>query len=421
MTETLRPNTAAEAARPVPFDVERVRRDFPILQQEVNGHPLVYLDNAATTQKPRAVIQALVDYYEGYNSNVHRAAHALSERATQAFEDARDTVGRFLNVADRREIVWTSGVTESINLVAWSWGRANLKAGDRVLVSAMEHHSNIVPWQLVAEPLGATVEPIPVDETGTLDMEAFRALLDERVRMVSVGHVSNALGSINPVEEIIAAAHAVGALTLIDGAQAVGHFPVDVQALGCDFYAVSAHKVFGPTGIGALYGRLALLESMPPWQGGGEMIETVSFAGTTYGGVPHKFEAGTPNIADVIGFGAAIDYLNSLDRAGAQRHEDDLLAYAEERARATEGLRLVGTAQAKTGVMSFLVDGTHPADLGTLLDHQGVAVRTGHHCAQPIMDQFGIPGTVRVSLAFYNTREDIDRLFAALDKARQFF
>lgn len=420
MTETLRPNTAT-AAQPAPFDVARVRRDFPILQQEVNGHPLVYLDNAATTQKPRAVIQSLVDYYEGYNSNVHRAAHALSERATGAFEAARDTVGRFLQVADRREIVWTSGVTEGINLVAWSWGRANLKAGDRVLVSAMEHHSNIVPWQLVAEPLGATVEPIPVDETGTLDMEAFRALLDDRVRMVSVGHVSNALGSINPVEEIVAAAHSVGALTLIDGAQAVGHFPVDVQALGCDFYAVSAHKVFGPTGIGALYGRLALLEAMPPWQGGGEMIETVSFAGTTYGGVPHKFEAGTPNIADAIGFGAAIDYLNSLDRAGAQRHEDDLLAYAEERARATEGLRLVGTARARTGVMSFLVEGTHPADLGTLLDHQGVAVRTGHHCAQPIMDQFGIPGTVRVSLAFYNTREDIDRLFAALDKARQFF
>ncbi|MCH8550549.1 MAG: cysteine desulfurase [Natronospirillum sp.] len=420
MTQAATRDTAA-APNKAPFDVEKVRLDFPILQQQVHGQPLVYLDNAATTQKPRAVIQALVDYYEGYNSNVHRAAHALSDRATQAFEGARDKVGRFLQVADRREIIWTSGVTEGINLVAQSWGRQNLRAGDRVLVSAMEHHSNIVPWQMVAEPLGATVEPIPVDETGTLDLEAFHAMLDDRVRMVSVGHVSNALGSVNPVAEIIEAAHRVGALTLIDGAQAVGHFPVDVQTLGCDFYAVSAHKLFGPTGIGALYGRLSLLESMTPWQGGGEMIETVSFAGTTYGGVPHKFEAGTPNIADAIAFGAAIDYLNALDRAGAQRHEDELLAYAEQRAAGTEGLRLVGTAIDKTGVMSFLVEGTHPADLGFLLDQQGVAVRTGHHCAQPIMDQFGIPGTVRASLAFYNTRDDIDRLFAALDKARQLF
>ena len=419
MTATLSTPVAQQA--PLPFDVERVRRDFPILHQEVNGYPLVYLDNAATTQKPRAVIQALVDYYEGYNSNVHRAAHTLSDRATQAFEGARDRVGRFLNAADRREIIWTSGVTEGINLVAWSWGRKHLQAGDRVLVSAMEHHSNIVPWQLVAEMTGAVVEPIPVDDTGTLDLDAFHAMLDEQVRIVSIGHVSNALGTINPVADIIAAARRFGALTLVDGAQAVGHFPVDVQALGCDFYAVSAHKLFGPTGIGALYGRLEILESMPPWMGGGEMIESVSFAGTTYGEVPHRFEAGTPNIADAIGFGAAIDYLDNMDRAGARRHEDQLLAYAEERARATDGLRLIGTALHKTGVMSFLVEGTHPADLGTLLDHQGVAVRTGHHCAQPIMDQFGVPGTVRVSLAFYNNRDDIDRLFAALEKARQFF
>lgn len=405
----------------IAFDVERVRADFPILSQQVNGHPLVYLDNAATTQKPQVVIQSLVDYYQTYNSNVHRGAHSLSDRATRAFEAARDTLGRFINVADRREVIWTSGVTQSINLVAWTWGRTQLRPGDRILVSAMEHHSNIVPWQLVAEQTGAVVEAIPVDATGTLDWVAYESMLDERVRMVSVGHVSNALGTVNPIRDMIVAAQQVGALTLIDGAQALSHFEVDVQALGCDFYTVSSHKLFGPTGIGALYGRLSLLESLPPWMGGGEMIETVSFAGSTYGAVPHRFEAGTPNIADAIAFGAALDYVNALDRDAAQAHEADLLDYAQQQAEAMEGLRLIGTAETKTGVMSFLMAGAHPADLGTLLDHQGVAVRTGHHCAQPIMDQFGIPGTVRASLAFYNTRADIDRLFTALEKAKSFF
>jgi len=404
-----------------PFDAERVRADFPLLQQQVNGQPLVYLDNAATTQKPEAVIQAICDYYRQDNSNVHRGAHTLADRATQAFEAARIKLQGFLNAAESRELIWTRGTTEAINLVAASWGRSQLQAGDRILVSAMEHHSNIVPWQMVAAERGASVEPIPVDASGTLDLSALQAMLEAgRVRMVACGHVSNALGSINPVEQIIALAHAAGALCLIDGAQAVGHFPVDVQALDCDFYAFSAHKLFGPTGVGVLYGKAALLEAMPPYQGGGEMIETVSFAGTRYNQLPYKFEAGTPDIAGVIGFGAAIDYLNGLDRAGAAAHEQALLAYAEERARQVPGLRLVGTAAHKTSVMSFLLEGAHPADVGMLLDQQGVAVRTGNHCAQPIMDQYGIPGTVRASFSFYNTRDDVDRLFAALDKVRQF-
>lgn len=404
----------------LPFDAERVRADFPILNQEVNGHPLVYLDNAATTQKPRAVIQALVDYYEQDNSNVHRGAHALADRATQKFEAARVKVAEFINAPEARQVIWTRGTTESINLVAASWGRANLQAGDRVLVSAMEHHSNIVPWQLVAAEKGASVEPIPVDANGTLDLAALETMLDERVRMVACGHVSNALGTVNPVADVVRLAHAVGALVLIDGAQAVSHWPVDVQALDCDFYAFSAHKLFGPTGLGVLYGKRDLLEAMPPYQGGGEMIETVSFAGTSFNQLPYKFEAGTPDIAGVIAFGAAIDYLNQLDRAGAAAHEQALLDYAEERARATLGVRLVGTSAHKTSVMSFLLEGAHPNDVGMLLDQQGVAVRTGNHCAQPIMEQLGIPGTVRASLAFYNTRADIDRLFEALEKVRQF-
>lgn len=402
------------------FKVERVRADFPILQQQVNGHPLVYLDNAATTQKPECVIQALVDYYRRDNSNVHRGAHTLADRATAAFEDARRKVARLLNAEDSRQIIWTRGTTESINLVAASWGRSTLQKGDRILVSAMEHHANIVPWQMVAAECGATVEPIPVDRSGTLDMTAFEAMLDARVRMVAVGHVSNALGSINPVERIVELAHAAGALVLVDGAQAVAHWRVDVQALGCDFYAFSAHKLFGPTGIGVLYGRRELLEAMPPYQGGGEMIESVSFAGTTYNQLPYKFEAGTPDIAGAIGLGAAVDYLQALDRAGAARHEQALLKHAVALAERVPGLVLVGTAAHKASVLSFNLAGVHPADLGTLLDQQGIAVRTGNHCAQPIMAQFGIPGTVRASFCFYNTLEDVDRLFAALDKARQF-
>lgn len=402
------------------FDVEKIRADFPILHQQVNGQPLVYLDNAATTQKPNAVIDAISDYYRSDNSNVHRGAHALADRATVKFEAAREKVAHFLNAPSAKQIIWTRGTTESINLVAASWGKTNLQAGDRILVSAMEHHANIVPWQLVAQATGAQVEAIPVDASGSINMLAFDAMLDARVKMVAVGHVSNAMGSINPIEKIITLAHAAGARVLIDGAQAVSHWAVDVQKLNCDFYAFSAHKLFGPTGLGVLYGKADLLESMPPYQGGGEMIETVSFAGTTFNQLPYKFEAGTPDIAGAIGLGAAIDYLQSLDRMAAAEHERALLAYAEEKARTTEGLTLVGTAANKTSVMSFLIDGAHPADVGVLLDKQGIAVRTGNHCAQPIMDQFGIPGTVRASFAFYNTFAEVDRLFAAIEKAKTF-
>ena len=403
-----------------PFDIEKIRADFPILHQNVNGQPLVYLDNAATTQKPNAVIDAISDYYRTDNSNVHRGAHALADRATVKFEAARTKVAEFLNAPDAKQIIWTRGTTESINLVAASWGRVNLTKGDRVLVSAMEHHSNIVPWQLIAQATGATVEAIPVDATGTIDLNAFESMLDATVKMVAVGHVSNAMGTINPVEKIIAAAHTIDAKVLIDGAQAVSHWSVDVQKLDCDFYVFSAHKLFGPTGLGVLYGKREILEAMPPYQGGGEMIETVSFAGTTFNQLPYKFEAGTPDIAGVIGFGAAIDYLNSIDRNAAAVHEQALLVYAEEKARATPGIKLIGTAANKASVMSFMLEGAHPADVGVLLDKQGVAVRTGNHCAQPIMDQFCIPGTVRASFSFYNTFAEVDRLFAAIEKAKMF-
>ena len=413
-------STAPTKLAPAAFDVEKIRADFPILHQEVNGQPLVYLDNAATTQKPNAVIEAISNYYRQDNSNVHRGAHALADRATVKFEAAREKVARFLQAPSAQQIIWTRGTTESINLVAASWGRSNLRAGDRILVSAMEHHSNIVPWQLVAQATGAVVEPIAVDGNGNINMLAFDAMLDARVKMVAVGHVSNAMGTINPIEKIITLAHAVGARVLIDGAQAVSHWPVDVQALNCDFYVFSAHKLFGPTGLGVLYGKRDLLDAMPPYQGGGEMIESVSFAGTTFNQLPYKFEAGTPDIAGAIGLGAAIDYLNSIDRTAAAAHEQALLAYAEEKARATPGIKLVGTAPHKTSVMSFLLEGAHPADLGVLLDKQGVAVRTGNHCAQPIMDQFGIPGTVRASFSFYNTFAEVDRLFAAIEKAKTF-
>jgi cysteine desulfurase/selenocysteine lyase len=403
-----------------PFDVEKIRADFPILHQQVNGQPLVYLDNAATTQKPNCVIDAIADYYRQDNSNVHRGAHTLADRATVKFEAARDKVAQFLNAPSSKQIIWTRGTTESINLVATCWGRINLQPDDRILVSAMEHHSNIVPWQLIAEQTGAVVEPIPVDATGTINMLAFDAMLNGKVKMVAVGHVSNAMGSINPIEKIITMAKAVGARVLIDGAQAVSHFAVDLQKLNCDFYVFSAHKLFGPTGLGVLYGKKELLESMPPYQGGGEMIESVSFVKTTFNQLPYKFEAGTPDIAGAIGLGAAIDYLNQLDREAASAHEMALLRYAEEKARAMEGIKLVGTSEKKTSVMSFLIEGAHPADVGVLLDKQGIAVRTGNHCAQPIMDQFGIPGTVRASFSFYNTFEEVDRLFAAIEKAKTF-
>lgn len=402
------------------FNLAEIRNQFPILDQQVNGKPLVYLDNGATTQKPNVVIDAICDYYRHDNANVHRGAHALSDRATGKFEAAREAVKRFINAADRQEIIWTKGTTEGINLVAFSWGREHLRQGDRVLVSTMEHHANIVPWQLLAGQTGCELVPMPVDDQGQIDLAALDDLLDERVKLVSVVHVSNALGTVNPVESIVQKAHAVGAKVLIDGAQAVAHWPLDVQALDCDFYSFSAHKMYGPTGMGALYGKRELLEAMPPFMGGGEMIETVSFAGTTYNTLPYKFEPGTPNIAGAIGMGAAVEFLEGLDRAALAAHETDVLNYAVERARAYDGLRLIGEADQRAGVLSFLLEGAHPADIGMLLDQQGIAVRTGNHCAMPVMERFGITGTVRASFALYNSRDDVDALFAGLDKVKTF-
>lgn len=401
------------------FDVEAVRRDFPILKEQVNGHPLVYLDNAATTQKPDAVIDAISDYYRHYNANVHRGIHTLAEKATAAMEDARRSVATFINSPTPEQVLWTRGTTEGINLVAYSWGRSNLGPGDRVLIPALEHHSCIVPWQLAAQAVGAEVVPIPVTELGEIDMTALDALLDERVKMVAVSHISNALGTVNPVADVVVKAHAVGARVLIDGAQAMVHAPIDVQALDCDFYAFSGHKMFGPTGIGVLWGRRELLEAMPPWQGGGEMIEQVSFAGTTYQGLPHRFEAGTPDIAGAIGLAAAVNYIDRLDRVAVAAHEADVLGYALKRGESFEGLTRVGRADNVAGVFSFLLDGIPPSDVGMLLDQQGIAIRTGHHCAQPIMAQYGIPGTARASFALYNTREEVDRLFEGLAKVRK--
>ncbi len=403
------------------FDAEEIRKDFPILNQEVNGHPLVYLDNAATTQKPRAVIDSIRDYYEGYNSNVHRGAHSLSDRATVAFEDARKKVARFLNSDREEEIIWVRGTTEAINLVAYSWARNNLKAGDKILVSMMEHHSNIVPWQMAAEFCNASIEAIPVNGNGEIDQILLEELLDERVKLVAFNHVSNALGTVNPVAQLSSLVKSKSpALVLIDGAQAVAHYPVDVKALGCDFYAFSGHKVFGPTGIGVLWGKQELLEAMPPWQFGGEMIEQVSFKGTTFNTLPFKFEAGTPDIAGAIALGVALDYLQALDRDALIKHEQGLLQLCVEKASQFERITRIGQANNVAGVFSFLLDGAHPADVGMLLDQQGVAVRTGHHCAQPIMAQFKIPGTVRASFSIYNTRDDVERLFEALKKVQTF-
>ena len=400
--------------------INNIRAQFPALHQDVNGKPLVYLDNGATTQKPQCVIDALSDYYRLNNSNVHRGAHTLSDRATQQFEDARKTLQAFLNAAKAEEIVWTRGTTESINIVAATWGRQNIKAGDEILVTGMEHHSNIVPWQMLCEHTGATLRPIPVKDNGELDMNAYADMLSDKVKLVSVVHVSNALGTINPVAEIIKQAHAVGAKVMVDGAQAVSHWNVDVQTLDVDFYAFSGHKLFGPTGIGVLYGKEDLLNSMPPYQGGGEMIEHCSFDKTTYNVLPYKFEAGTPNIAGAIGLATAINYLNGLDRVLLEQHENNLLERANELADKLGGLRKIGTASNKASVFSFLLDGAHPADVGTLLDQQGIAVRTGHHCAMPIMEQFNVPGTVRASFSFYNTMDDVERLFAGLEKAKMF-
>lgn len=402
------------------FDVEAMKARFPILDQQVNGKPLVYLDNGATTHKPTDVIETIADYYRHDNSNVHRGAHTLSDRATVRFEQARESMRGFINAASIEEVIWTKGTTESINLVAFSWGRDNLRKGDRVLVSAMEHHANIVPWQILAAQTGAELVPIPVDDRGQLDIAAFTDLLDERVKLVSIVHVSNALGTVNPIREIIDQAHAIGAKVLIDGAQAVAHWPLDMQAIDCDFYVFSAHKMFGPMGVGVLYGKRELLEAMPPFMGGGEMIETVSFEGTTFNTLPFKFEPGTPNVAGAIGTGAAIDFINRLDREAVAVHEQDVLDYAVSRARDYSGLTLVGDAEHRAGIMGFVLEGAHPADLGMLLDQQGIAVRTGNHCAMPIMSRFGLTGSVRASFALYNTRSDVDALFAGLDKAKTF-
>lgn len=402
------------------FDVNAVRKDFPILDQMVHDKPLVYLDNGATTQKPMAVIEALDHYYKVDNSNVHRGAHTLSDRATVAFENARKTVQTFLNAEYSEEIIWTRGTTESINIVAQSYGSAFIQKGDVILVTGMEHHANIVPWQMLCERTGAILKPIPVLENGELDMTAFDELIKDNVKFVSVVHVSNALGTVNPVKTIIEKAHAVGAKVLIDGAQAVAHFKVDVRELDADFYVFSGHKVFGPTGIGCLYGKKELMDAMPPVQGGGEMIEKVSFNGTTYQGLPFKFEAGTPNIGGAIALDSALTYLMNLDRDAMVAYEEELLAYAHEKASQCEGMKVVGTAKEKAGVLSFLIEGTHPADVGMLLDQQGVAVRTGHHCAMPIMDQFCVPGTARASFSIYNTKQDVDALFEALEKVKMF-
>jgi cysteine desulfurase/selenocysteine lyase len=401
------------------IDVEIIRRDFPILGREVRGRPLSYLDNAATTQKPTAVIEAIERYYRESNANVHRGVHALSERATEAYEGARRAVASFLNAASEREIIFTRGTTEAINLVAATFGAARVGAGDEVVLTEMEHHSNIVPWQMLTERVGARLRVLPIDDRGDLVMDELPGLLTDRARLVAVTHVSNALGTVNPVKEIVDLAHARGVPVLVDGAQAVHHLPVDVQDLGCDFYAFSGHKVYGPTGIGALYGRLEHLESMPPWQGGGDMILTVSFEKTTYNRAPQRFEAGTPNIAGAAGLTAALDYLAGLGLDAVAEHEADLLEYGAAALSGIEGLRFVGEARERTSVLSFVIDGIHPHDVGTVLDMQGVAVRAGHHCAQPVMARYGVPATTRASFGVYNGRDDVDRLVAGLREARR--
>jgi cysteine desulfurase/selenocysteine lyase len=403
------------------FDVEKVRGDFPVLKQKVHGKPLVYLDNAATSQKPLAVIEAIRKFYEVDCANIHRGVHELSQRSTAAYEQTRVKVKQFLNARTKNELIFVRGTTEGINLVASSWGRKCVKSGDEIVVSGMEHHSNIVPWQILCEEKGAKLRVIPINDRGELLMEEYEKLLGPRTRMVAVAHVSNALGTVNPVREIIEMAHKAGALALIDGAQAAPHMKVDVQALDADFYAFSGHKLFGPTGVGVLYGKSKLLNAMPPYQGGGDMIRTVTFEKTTYNDLPYKFEAGTPNIAGGIGLGAAVDYVNriGLDQIGAYEHE--LLAYGTEALSQIGGLRLIGTARQKAAVLSFVMEGIHPHDIGTVLDRMGIAVRTGHHCAQPVMDRFGVPATTRASLAFYNTTAEIDALTAGLRKVKEMF
>ena len=403
------------------FDVEQVRAEFPILAQEVNGRPLVYLDNGATSQKPRRVIDAIRHYYESDNANIHRGLHALSERATNAYEGARDTVRAFLNAADRREVVFVRSATEGLNLIAQSWARPRLAPDDEILVTTMEHHSNIVPWQLVCRHTGARLRVAPIHDSGELDMEAFAQLVNERTRIVAVAHVSNALGTVNPVGEIVEMAHAAGAVAVLDGAQAAAHDTIDVCALDCDFYVFSSHKCYGPTGVGALYGRAEALEEMEPYQGGGDMIRTVSFEESTWSDLPCKFEAGTPNIAGAIGLGAAIEFMTGLGMDAIAAHEREVLEYATEAFGAMDGIRIIGTAREKAGIVSFVVEGVHPHDVGTIVDRHGVAIRAGHHCAMPLMKRYGVPATSRASLGAYNTRADIDALVESLHAVKEIF
>jgi cysteine desulfurase/selenocysteine lyase len=402
------------------MNIESIREQFPILDQEVNGKPLIYLDSAASAQKPEAVLNSMADYYHKDNANVHRGAHTLGDRATAGFEGARETVRNFLNANSTKEIIWTKGTTEAINLVANGLA-TQLTEGDEIIVSRMEHHANIVPWQLAAEKTGAQIKVLDFDSNGELLLSQVDELISEKTKIIAVTHVSNVLGTINPVKEIIEKAKAANVITVIDGAQAVPHFKVDVQALDCDFYAFSSHKLFGPTGIGVLYGKEARLEALPPYQGGGEMIERVSFEKTTFNQLPYKFEAGTPAISEAIGLAAAIDYIDSLNTEAVEAHEQKLLAKAHELAATIPGMRIIGTAKNKVPVMSFLIEGLHPSDIGTLLDQQGIGIRTGHHCAMPLMDYLEIPGTARASFAFYNTEEEVDKLFVALKKIQRMF
>jgi cysteine desulfurase / selenocysteine lyase len=403
------------------FDAARVRQDFPILQQFVHGKPLAYLDNAATAQKPRAVVDAISSYYLHDNANIHRGVHQLSERATSAYERGRETVRRFLNAREAREIVFVRGTTEAINLVAHAYARPRLGPGDEIVVSVLEHHSNFVPWKMAAEATGSRLRVVPVTDAGELRLEEYERLLGERTRLVAIGHVSNALGTINPVREIVRLAHARGVPVLLDGAQAVPHLQVDVRDLDCDFYAFSGHKLFGPTGIGVLYGKAELLEEMPPWQGGGDMISSVTLDEVQYNTVPGRFEAGTQHIAGVVGLAAAIAYLEGIDRAGAAAYEAALARYATERLAEVPGVRLVGQPAERAGIVSFVMDCAHPHDIGTVLDREGVAIRTGHHCCQPLMHRLGVAATARASFAFYNTRDDVDQLIGGLDRVREMF
>ena len=401
------------------FDVERIRKDFPILHQQVNGCPLVYFDNGATSQKPQSVIDSIVHYYSAYNSNIHRGVHHLSQLATSAYEQAREEIRAFIQAKSADEIIFTRGTTEGINLIAQTWGRNYLKQGDEIVITAMEHHANIVPWQMLCEQTGAVLKVIPMDNRGELILEEAEKMIGVRTRLLAMMHVSNALGTINPVKQLIQLAQKFGAMTLVDGAQAVPHFPVNVQELDCDFYVFSAHKVLGPTGIGVLYGKLQLLNEIPPWQGGGDMIRTVSFEKTTYNDSPLKFEAGTPNICGSIAMAEGIRYWNALNHDAVWEHEQLLLHYATERLKEIDRLKIIGEAAHKVPVISFLIDGLHPYDVGFILDKKGIALRTGHHCAQPIMDFFGIPGTLRASFSFYNTTSEIDRMIESIKVAKQ--